>query len=142
MDDTRAACARLPMSEVDELFYLEGAPSTARWPRRDTHAKARIICASCPLLAECARTSFTDAYSFRGGMSPEERASFGGVLPSWASDVRRPRFSREEVWSRLEQSPLPREVMWQVLSAQVDRAGATIVRSGLDDWTPAATRVR
>ena len=138
MDDTQAACARLPMVEVDEMFYLEQSPPTVAWPRKDTHWKARAVCASCPILAQCADGAFDEAFSFRAGLAPEERASFGGPLLAHTARRRLPSLTRAQVWERISHSTLPVEVMREVLSDRVDLAGPTLTKSGVDDWRPPA----
>lgn len=138
MDETRATCAYLGMDEVNELFYLEGAPPTAKYPRPDVHAAARRVCAGCPVLAECAASAFGDAHTFRGGLSPEERAAFGGPLVTYKARHRDPRIRREQVWERIEFSPLPKEVMARVLAEQAAVSGPVRVRGEQDAWLPPA----
>ena len=132
------SCARLPMEQVDEWFYLEGAPPTRAWPRLDVHYRARLLCSACPILAECAASSFSDPHTFRGGLAPEERAAFGGPLPRMAAKRRDPLIPRTVVWERVVNSPLPDDVMARVLSEQAARHGGVRIKGSQDEWVPPA----
>lgn len=85
-DDTETAgaeCENLPLDQAVELFFptSEGGHlrRTKAWPKPDAHDKARRICGHCRVLGDCLEGALEkDGWTFRGGMSPEERATFGG----------------------------------------------------------------
>lgn len=78
-----AECEDIPFDEAVRLFFptSDGGQlrRTAPWPKPDSHADARRLCGHCPLIGRCLDLALhRDGWTFRGGMSPEERAAFGG----------------------------------------------------------------
>ncbi len=119
-DEEHAACADLPFEEGERLFFSPsvggGLRRTSRWPRPDSHADARAVCASCPLVESCLGEALQqDEFTFRV-LSPEERAAFGGVREKHHRH-KAPALSRDEVWNRVLGSNLP---AIRVLSALLD----------------------
>lgn len=116
-----AACASLPFAEASALFMAEGDGGMLRrtraFPSPDSHADAREVCARCPILASCLTAAMRhDPWTFRGGMSPEERAAFGGYRDPEVARRREVYLSRPRVWSRVLSSRLPTDVIKAALS--------------------------
>lgn len=116
-----AACAALPFAEAIALFEptSEGGHMrrTRAVPAPDSHAEAREVCARCPIITECLMAALRhDSWTFRGGLSPEERAAFGGYRDPDVARRRAVYLKRPRVWSRVLMSPLPAEVIKSALT--------------------------
>lgn len=82
------------------------------YPASDRNAEARAVCAGCPLLEGCLLEALrVDGHTFRGGFSPEERASLGGARDVVQARRREPWMSARQVWSRAFFSRLPQPVL-------------------------------
>lgn len=119
--DVEAACAALPFDEATRLFMPRsdgGALGRSRsFPAPDSHADARAVCARCPVISQCLMGGLRhDAWTFRGGLSPEERAAFGGHRDPDVARRRGVYLSRPQVWSRLLFSPVPAETIRAALT--------------------------
>lgn len=120
-----AACESLPFEEASALFMASGEGGamlrTRAYPSPDSHAAARAVCARCPLLTECLTEALRhDPWTFRGGLSPEERAAFGGYRDPDVARRRSVYLTRPRVWSRVLLSPLPAKVVKAALSRWKD----------------------
>lgn len=120
-DTEGAACESLPFEEAAALFMPESDGGMLRrtraFPSPDSHADARAVCARCPIITECLTSAMRhDPWTFRGGLSPEERAAFGGYRDPEVARRREVYLSRPRVWSRVLMSRLPADVMKAALS--------------------------
>lgn len=115
-----AECEKLPLGEAVELFMptTEGGQlrRSSPWPKADSHEAARRVCGHCPVLPVCLEGALeSDGWTFRGGMSPEERAAFGGFRDK---DTRKREvyLSRTQVASRLVDSGMDTDAIGDVLT--------------------------
>ena len=116
-----AACESIPFEEAAALFMAESESGSMRrtraFPAPDSHSEARAVCARCPVLSQCLTEAlWHDAWTFRGGLSPEERAAFGGYRDPDVARRRGVYLTRPQVWSRVLTSPLSATVMRATLS--------------------------
>lgn len=115
----------MALDEAAELFMpvTDGGQlkRTAKWPRPDSHEAARRVCGPCPVLEKClAGALIEDAWTFRGGLSPEERAALGGVRE--AQSRKRPVYvTPEQVWNRLVDSGMDVVVIERVVEQHRER---------------------
>lgn len=117
---TGAACEALPFDKATDLFMPVGDGGAMRrtraYPAPDSHLDARLVCARCPILEPCLVEGLSaDAWTFRGGLSPEERAAFGGYRDSEVAGRREVYLTRPQVWSRIVLSGLPVPAVRRVL---------------------------
>lgn len=115
-----AACESLPLDVATDLFFPTGDGGlmlrTAGWPKPDSHEDARRVCGPCPVLEQCLRQGLeTDGWTFRGGMSPEERAAVGGYREK-AARKRRPYLTATQVRARLDDSGMDVEAVADVIA--------------------------
>lgn len=116
-----AACESLPFDEAADLFLpVDDGGSMRRtraYPAPDSHRDARLVCARCPIIQSClAEALIADPWTFRGGLSPEERAAFGGHRDPGVARARGVYLTRPQVWSRVVLSGLPVEDITHVLT--------------------------
>lgn len=126
-EEPRALCGDLPLEAATSIFFpvSEGgnlSARTAKWPKRDNHSEARSMCVRCPLLTRCLDEALTlDGHTFRG-LSPEERAAFGGqrTKPAKARPVY---LTRAQVVARMIAAGYPDSVV-EVLAGHARRLAA------------------
>lgn len=115
-----AACADLPTIEATQIFFPISDGGLMRrsrpWPRPDTDDEPRRHCRTCNIVADCLAGALEkDGWSFRGGMSPEERAAFGGAR---TKDTRKraPYLTAPQVAARLLDAEMPIAVIAEVIA--------------------------
>lgn len=119
-DSPAELCAQIPLTESVRIFCAESAGGllqrTTRWPRADSHEEARRMCGRCPALESCLTAAMaTDEVTFRG-LSPEERAVFGG-LRGKAARKRAPYLTVAEVVQRIVESGYDLDAVFGALAA-------------------------
>ena len=125
VDYSAGRCSRLPLEDGMTLFYpvSDGGrmKQTHAYPKADSHDEARRVCGPCPIIGQCLTVALVaDSWTFRGGMSPQERAAFGGYLDKEAR--KRPRrLTRQEVWLRLLDSGMDTHAIGAVLDSHRQR---------------------
>lgn len=60
-------CATLPLAEADKLFFSEDSEKRI--------AKAKALCADCPMIQACLELGMEMEYGIYGGLTPQERAA-------------------------------------------------------------------
>lgn len=113
-------CAKIPLADAVRIFCAESAGGllqrTTRWPRPDSHEEARRMCGRCPALEDCLTQAMTtDEVTFRG-LSPEERAVFGGARGK-AARKRPPYLTVAEVVQRIVESGYDLDAVFGALAA-------------------------
>lgn len=147
-----AACERLPFEEAAALFTPESDGGSMRrtkaFPAADNHAAARAVCARCPILSDCLLDGLrNDSWTVRGGLTPEERAAYGGLRDPYTTRRRGVYLTRPRVWARVEMSALPTGAVQETLTRWRDylrdgdesRLGCTILVAGAARGTPHET---
>lgn len=69
LKDITPPCATLPRAEADKIFFSESSEKRI--------AKAKAICATCPMTQECLELALSSNCEFGifGGLTPSERAA-------------------------------------------------------------------
>lgn len=120
-DDAVPKCAQMPFEDAVNLFFPTSGGGQLRrtraWPGKDAHQEARAVCRGCGALASCLEGALEDdAWTFRGAMSAEERAVFGGFRDRDAR--RRPVYlSAGQVAARLREAGIDLTAVGEVLAA-------------------------
>ena len=65
MYEVTPPCALLPQKEADKLFFSEESAKRI--------AKAKAICATCPMTAACLEIGMEMEFGIFGGLTPAER---------------------------------------------------------------------
>lgn len=144
-DTSGGACESLPLEQGVDLFFptSDGGHQrrTKAWPKPDNHAEARRHCGQCGVLAACLAGALgSDGWTFRGGMSAEERAALGGFRDVDARK-RGVYLTLPQVAARLVEAGIDLSAVGRVVAAwqnalKQDPATATSTGSVVDEDSP------